>query len=41
MLGLPATEGLLPYWLGAWALQIFPPAGAGMAARLPFIACWC
>lgn len=33
------TEGLLPYWLGAWALQVAPPwLSAEMAARLPFVA---
>lgn len=35
----PDTEGLLPYWLGAWAIQAFggimPP---DMASRLPFAA---
>ena len=35
----PETDGLLPYWLGAWALQ-WAPAGLSpaLAARLPFIA---
>ena len=33
----PETEGLLPYWLGAWAIQAAPPwLSAEMAARLPF-----
>jgi len=33
----PETEGLLPYWLGAWAIQIGPPwLSAEMAVRLPF-----
>jgi len=33
----PETEGLLPYWLGAWAIQTAPPwLSAEMAARLPF-----
>ena len=35
----PDTEGLLPYWLGAWAIQAFgaviPP---DLASRLPFAA---
>ena len=32
----PETEGLLPYWLGAWAIQAAPPwLSAEMAARLP------
>lgn len=31
-------EGLLPYWLGAWALQIFPSSwSAEWVVRLPFI----
>ncbi|GKS85607.1 glycosyltransferase family 39 protein [Acidovorax sp. SUPP1855] len=35
----PETEGLLPYWLGALALQIAPSwLSQEMAARLPFIA---
>ena len=34
----PQTEGLLPYWLGAWALQLAPSAlPADMAVRLPFM----
>ncbi len=34
----PQTEGLLPYWLGAWALQLAPAAmPAEMAVRLPFM----
>ncbi|WP_029412773.1 hypothetical protein [Acidovorax radicis] len=33
----PETEGLLPYWLGAWAIQLAPQWGsAEMAVRLPF-----
>lgn len=38
--GMPSeTEGLLPYWLGAWAIQIAPPwLSAELAARLPFAA---
>ncbi|PJI98062.1 4-amino-4-deoxy-L-arabinose transferase-like glycosyltransferase [Acidovorax sp. 69] len=33
----PETEGLLPYWIGAWAMQIAPPwLSAEMAARIPF-----
>ena len=35
----PDTEGLLPYWLGAWAIQIAPPwLSAEMAVRIPFAA---
>ena len=35
----PDTEGLLPYWLGAWAIQIAPPwLSAEMAVRVPFAA---
>lgn len=34
----PQTDGLLPYWLGAWALQIVPGAmPAEMAVRVPFM----
>ncbi len=34
----PQTDGLLPYWLGAWALQIAPGAmPAEMAVRVPFM----
>lgn len=34
----PTSEGLLPYWLGAWALQIFPSSwSAEWVVRLPFI----
>jgi 4-amino-4-deoxy-L-arabinose transferase-like glycosyltransferase len=33
----PETEGLLPYWLGAWAIQGAPHwLSAEMAVRLPF-----
>ena len=33
----PETEGLLPYWLGAWAMQLAPQwVSAEMAVRLPF-----
>ena len=33
----PETEGLLPYWLGAWAIQIAPAwISAELAVRLPF-----
>ena len=41
LLGLPAaaSDGLLPYWLGAWAIQATAPwLDAAVAARLPFIA---
>jgi hypothetical protein len=35
----PETDGLLPYWLGAWALQIAPSTlTPELATRLPFIA---
>ncbi|MDH4464456.1 MAG: hypothetical protein QE290_10520 [Acidovorax sp.] len=34
----PETDGLLPYWLGAWALQASPGwLVPEMAARLPFL----
>ncbi len=33
----PELDALLPYWLGAWAIQIAPSwISAGLAARLPF-----
>ncbi|WP_462387618.1 hypothetical protein [Acidovorax sp. Q11] len=33
----PETEGLLPYWLGAWAMQIAPSwLSVEMAVRIPF-----
>lgn len=33
----PETEGLLPYWLGAWAIQLAPQwVSAEIAVRLPF-----
>ncbi len=33
----PETEGLLPYWLGAWAIQVAPAwVSAEMAVRIPF-----
>ena len=40
LLGLrPEADGLLPYWLGAWALQVSPGwLAPAMAARLPFLA---
>lgn len=40
LLGMaPETQGLLPYWLGAWAIQgLGPWWGAELAARLPFMA---
>ncbi len=40
LMGLPADNpAVLPYWLGAWAMQIAPSGmGADFAARLPFIA---
>ena len=35
----PETEGLLPYWLGAFAMQIAPSwLSAEMAVRIPFAA---
>lgn len=35
----PETEGLLPYWLGAWAIQWAPQwISAEMAVRIPFAA---
>lgn len=34
----PEIDGLLPYWLGAWALQASPNwLGPEIAARLPFV----
>lgn len=34
----PDVDGLLPYWLGAWALQLAPSwIAPDFAARLPFI----
>jgi hypothetical protein len=34
---LPELDALLPYWLGAWAIQMAPDwMSAGLAARLPF-----
>lgn len=34
----PDVDGLLPYWLGAWALQLAPSwVYPGFAARLPFM----
>lgn len=40
LLGIaPDVEGLLPYWLGAWAVQAAPSwLAPAFAARLPFIA---
>ena len=40
LMGLrPEADGLLPYWLGAWALQAAPPwLPLALAARLPFVA---
>lgn len=40
LLGLPPeTDGLLPYWLGAWAIQALDGwLPAALAARLPFMA---
>jgi hypothetical protein len=39
LMGLPADNpAVLPYWLGAWAMQIAPNGlDAAFAARLPFI----
>ena len=34
---VPELDALLPYWLGAWAIQIAPEwMSAGLAARIPF-----
>lgn len=34
---LPELDALLPYWLGAWAIQIAPDwISAGLAVRIPF-----
>ncbi|MES2187874.1 MAG: hypothetical protein V4505_25205 [Pseudomonadota bacterium] len=34
----PETDGLLPYWLGAWALRLAPAwVPPELAARLPFV----
>ncbi len=40
LLGLPPdVDGLLPYWLGAWAMRLAPSwVAPDFAARLPFIA---
>lgn len=33
----PVLDGLLPYWLGAWAIQISPDwLSAGLSSRVPF-----
>ncbi len=33
----PVLDGLLPYWLGAWAIHLSPEwISAGLASRLPF-----
>ncbi len=39
VLGMPAESGaLLPYWLGAWALQLLPSwVAPELAVRLPFV----
>ncbi|NMM75107.1 hypothetical protein B2J88_10690 [Rhodococcus sp. SRB_17] len=35
----PDTDGLLPYWMGAWAMQLAPSGiSPELAARLPFAA---
>lgn len=35
----PEVEALLPYWLGAWAIQLAPRwVSADLAARLPYMA---
>lgn len=38
LLGYPTlTDALLPYWLGAWAIQLSPPwLAPDVAARIPF-----
>ena len=34
----PEFDGLLPYWLGAWAMQAAPPwVAPDFAARIPFV----
>ncbi len=39
LLGEPAiTAGWLPYWLGAWSIQLFGFLPADLAAKLPFAA---
>lgn len=40
LLGLPPdVDGLLPYWLGAWAMRLAPSwVAPDFAARIPFIA---
>jgi hypothetical protein len=40
LMGLaPEVSALLPYWIGAWAIQLAPQGmAADLAARLPFIA---
>ena len=38
LMGQPETGALLPYWLGAWSVQLAPDwMGPAFAARLPFI----
>lgn len=34
---LPEIQALLPYWLGAWAMQALPWLEPDLAARLPFM----
>jgi 4-amino-4-deoxy-L-arabinose transferase-like glycosyltransferase len=35
----PEVDGLLPYWIGAWAIKLAPAwISADLAARLPFMA---
>lgn len=34
----PEVQALLPYWLGAWAMQCLPGLEPDLAARLPFLA---
>ncbi|MFM6997256.1 MAG: hypothetical protein ACKOXL_09265 [Limnohabitans sp.] len=34
----PPQDALLPYWLGAWAVQLAPSDWAWAASRLPFMA---
>ncbi|MBI3102053.1 MAG: hypothetical protein HYY98_10940 [Burkholderiales bacterium] len=34
----PETDGMLPYWLGAWAIQLADPwLAPELAARIPFV----
>ncbi len=38
LLGYPTIDALLPYWLGAWAIQLSPPwLLPDVAVRIPFV----